>query len=286
MRLDSSQLRSRLKLKHLTSDAVLRAHHGPAIKLLEEAGAHPSRLRQHAQKLLTTTLLAGTVLLSPTQVFSSPVALPPAAIDLRLTAADNLEAILPKDSWQLTEAQENQVTKTLHATYGIHAVASLEGNRLNNSYGLIGAEQHLMRYPGDFVENMAPGRGAWGYFAPSREALTPELVEKERYYAVVQTLYLPDWHTRLAYLRDWYKYRKVVIVNPANGKTIIADIADSGPASFTGKHFGGSPEVMAYLGLNVGMQKGAVVLFFVDDPADQVPLGPLESNLESLKIQI
>ncbi len=66
------------------------------------------------------------------------------------------------------------------------------------------------------------------------------------------------------YLREWYKYRKVLVVNPDNGKTIVAVIADAGPAAFTGKHFGGSPEVMAYLGFNVGMQKGPVVLFFVD----------------------
>lgn len=303
MRLDSAQLRSRLKLKHLTSDAVLRAHHGSTVKLLEEAGAHPSKLRQHAQKLLTSTILAGTVLLSPTQVFSAPQALPPAAqvetastpTDLRLTIADNLEAVLPKDTWQLTEAQEQKITQSLHTTFGIHAVAQLEGNRLNNSYGLIGAEQHLPRFPGDNIalvdqyqnSGITPGRGAWGYFAQSKDQLTPDLVEKERYYVAVQTLYLPDWHTRLAYLRDWYKYRKVVVVNPVNGRTIVADIADSGPASFTGKHFGGSPEVMAYLGLNVGMQKGPVVLFFVDDPSDSVPLGPLETNLESpVKLEI
>ena len=62
---------------------------------------------------------------------------------------------------------------------------------------------------------------------------------------------------------------------------MISAIADAGPAAWTGKHFGGSPEVMAYLGLNVGKQKGPVVLFFVDDPEDKVPLGPLENNLEA-----
>lgn len=298
MTLDTAQLRAKLKLKHLTSESILRAHHGPAVKLLEEAGAHPSKLRQHAQKLLTSTILTGSLLLSPTQVLSAPVALPAASAqvetvssptDLRLATADNLEAVLPKDGWQLTEGQEKQISDSLHATYGIHAMATLEGNRLNNSYGLIGAEQHLPRFPGDNISlvdqfqksGITPGRGAWGYFAYSKSQLTPDLVEKERYYVAVQTLYLPDWHERLPYLRDWYKYRKVVVVNPANGRTIVADIADSGPASFTGKHFGGSPEVMAYLGLNVGMQKGAVVLFFVDDPNDSVPLGPLESNLEN-----
>jgi len=33
-----------------------------------------------------------------------------------------------------------------------------------------------------------------------------------------------------------------------NGNAVVADIADSGPAAFTGKQFGGSPAVMNYLG--------------------------------------
>jgi hypothetical protein len=81
-------------------------------------------------------------------------------------------------------------------------------------------------------------------------------------------------------LREWYKYRKVAVVNPKNGKMVIAVVADSGPAAFTGKHFGGSPEVMDYLQMHDGKQRGPVILFFVDDPQDEVPLGPVEKNLE------
>ena len=126
-----------------------------------------------------------------------------------------------------------------------------------------------------------PGRSAWGYFASSRGQLTTDLIAKEKYYFAVQTLYLPDWSVRLSYLRDWYKYRKVVAINPQNGKILIGVIGDAGPAQFTGKHFGGSPEVMNYLELKDGRQRSAVILYFVDDPADSVPLGPLEYNLES-----
>lgn len=267
--LNSEKLRSKLKLKHLSTRTTLLAHH------------------PHVAKFLASSALAGTLLLTPGQSTPTFAALPAAALaqestfDLRQHLADKLKEILPGQVQPLTADQESQISQILHDTYGIHATAGLEGNHLNTSYGLIGAEQHLMRYPGDIVENMAPGRGAWGYFASSKDQLTPDLVEKEKYYAVVQTLYLPDWSTRLAYLRDWYKFRKVLIINTQTGKAIVADIADSGPAAWTGKHFGGSPEVMAYLGLNVGKQKGPVVLFFVDDPADQIPLGPLEYNLEN-----
>ncbi|MFZ5844851.1 MAG: hypothetical protein ACOY0S_00070, partial [Patescibacteria group bacterium] len=187
-----------------------------------------------------------------------------------------------------TPDQEKQISQLLEDVWGIKATAELEGERLNQSYGMIGAEQHLPRFPGDTVaqhgeflqSGITPGLGAWGYFANAKNQLTEDLIQKEKYYVAVQTLYLPDWNTRLKYLRDWYKYRKVLVVNPTNGRAVVAVVADSGPASWTGKHFGGSPEVMAYLGLNVGSQKGPVILYFVDDPQNKVALGPLEYNLK------
>ena len=266
--LNSEKLRSKLKLKHLATRTTLLAHH------------------PHIAKFLTTSALAGTLLLAPGQSAPTMAALPAAALaqagsaDLSQSLVEKLKNLLPESVQPLTPDQETKISQILHDTYGIHAAAILEGNHLNTSYGLIGAEQHLMRYPGDVVPNMAPGRGAWGYFAYSKDQLTPDLVEKERFYVAVQTLYLPDWSARLPYLRDWYKYRKVLVVNPESGKAIVAIVGDAGPASWTGKHFGGSPEIMAYLNLNVGMQKGPVILFFVDDPGDQIPLGPLEYNLE------
>jgi hypothetical protein len=196
--------------------------------------------------------------------------------------------ILPRETRPLLETEEKQLSDIIHQLYGIHVSTSLEGNHLNTNYGFIGAEQHLPRYPGDTSSDhsflpekgITTGRGAWGYFADSKNALTPDLVSKEKYYVAVQTLYLPDWEIRLPYLRDWYKYRKVLVVNPRSGKAIVADIADSGPAIWTGKQFGGSPEIMDYLESKDGRERGPVVLLFVDDPNDTVPLGPLEYNLE------
>lgn len=276
--LQSEQLRSRLKVKQIASRNLLVERH------------------PHVVRLLTSGVLAGSLMLSSGPL-STVAALPStsenrtvsAPDELRRQIADQLSRQLPSPPGPLSFGQETALSDLFHRTWGIHSMAELEGNRLNTAYGLIGAEQHLPRYPGDtaaahggqFINSgITPGRGAWGYFAPSRQQLTADLVEKERYYVAVQTLYLPDWTIRLSYLRDWYKYRKVLVVNPQNGKAVVAVVGDAGPASWTGKHFGGSPEIMAYLGLNVGKQKGPVVLFFVDDPGDNIPLGPLEYNLE------
>jgi hypothetical protein len=169
----------------------------------------------------------------------------------------------------------------------------LEGKRLNRSYGLIGAEQHLARYPGDSLgshfdsdqdrglywqQGMAPGLGAWRYFSPSREALTELEIDREKYYIAVQTFLSKDFNSRFTEYRDFYKYRKMLVVNPNNGKAIVADIGDAGPGEFTGKHLGGSPEVMHYLERVDGSLKGPVLYFFIDDPDDKIKLGPI-SNL-------
>lgn len=248
LQLDTDKLRSRLKLRLFASTAVVSA-------ML----VSPPSLPIQAQLPGNSISLVSTY-------------------DLRQHITDQLQKLLPTDVEPLTENQETRISELLRETFGLNAFAKLNGEKLNTSYGLIGAEQHLKRFPGDTLEQhgqflqegMAPGLGAWGYINDP---------EKEKYYVAVQTLYLPDWELRLNYLRDWYKYRKVAVVNPNNGKVIIAVVGDAGPARWTGKHFGGSPEIMAYLNLNWGKQKGPVVMFFVDDPDNKIPLGPLEYNL-------
>lgn len=293
--IDAELFRQKLKLK----DFEIRE------KVLSKYKALPSakQVREHSAKLLGAGALTGTLLLSgPTDVgqLSSPGSIvqvhePEEVSEESFT--DKIKKLLPQQVRPLSSEEEAQLEQVFGEVLGVKAKATLEGEHLNQTYGLIGAEQHLLRYPGDSVaqhapteeqyggdrpqeilkEGIAPGLGAWGYFAPSKSALTPDLEETEQWYAVVQTLYLPDWGTRQPYLRDWYKYRKVLIVNTDNGKAVVASIADSGPAAWTGKHFGGSPEVMDYLG-GARYKKGPVIVFFVDDPDNTVPLGPIEYN--------
>lgn len=290
--LHTAKLRLALRRQADRSGKKLRDHHPHAVSFLEKRGITPAKLREHAARVAATGVLTGAMLLAPPvvqQVRSATSAIAQMTADqLQQKLVSELAGILPKEVSLLTPDQEEQISAIIKNLWGIRAVAQLGAERLNRSYGLIGAEQHLPRFPGDTVdqhdeprrEGITPGLGAWGYFASSKDALTPDLIEKEKWYVAVQTLYLPDWNTRFRYLRDWYKYRKVLVVNPASGKTVVADVADAGPASWTGKHFGGSPEVMAYLGLNVGMQKGPVILFFIDDPDNEIPLGPVEYNVK------
>lgn len=204
---------------------------------------------------------------------------------------------LPSEVRNLKPEEEKAVLEVLNKRLDVTAKGEVGGIRMNRNYGLIGGEQHLYRYPGDTVyahsrnaadwamfggAGIAPGLGAWGYFAPSKEAFTSEDEERERWYVVVQTFLTPGFAENTRKYRDFFKYRKMVLVNPKTGQAVVGDIADAGPAEFTGKSFGGSPEVMHELGLARGPRKGAVLIFFIDDPEDKVPLGPINVKEGSL----
>jgi hypothetical protein len=298
-KISSEFLRNKLKLKSLEAQRSLFEKYPHVKKFFSDRGIDLRKIRDHSAKVITTSALAGTLLFAPpTLVKSVPVVTNLAksignlengqpSTPQQETLLSSLQQILPQKVGPLNQTQEKTLEQVFSQIIGVNAKATLEGEHLNTTYGYIGAEQHLARYPGDNMsvhpkvseldEGMAPGLGAWGYFASSKSALTSQLADDEEWYAVVQTLYLPDWAERQPYLSNWYKYRKVLIVNSLNGNAVVADIADSGPAAWTGKQFGGSPEVMNYLG-GARYKKGPVILFFVDDPNNQVPLGPVEYN--------
>ena len=251
-----------------------------------------------AKQLLAGASLAGTLLLSgSSQAVKALPEKPPelrapyglvSLKELKQLLARLLSKLLPKTSRLLTKDEEDQLTQVIYQTLGIKAVAELDGNRLNHQLGKIGLEQHLKRYPGDTLQGrsfpqagLAPNKGAWGYFAPNRAALASRQINMEKYYVAVQTLYLPDWQSRLKELRDWYKYRKVLVINPATGSAVVAVIADAGPAQWTGKQFGGSPQVMHDLDLYPQKTQGQVILLFVDDPNNQIPLGPVTRSFHA-----
>ena len=288
-RVGSEYFRNKLKLKSFEVKKSFAEKYPHANKFFTDRGIDLGKIREHSAKVITTGALTGSLLFSPTPVFKEMPAVAEiiknvmdftsggANVPKQQILLDSLHQILPQKIGPLDRSQEKTLEQMFSRTVGVNVRATLEGEHLNTTYGYIGAEQHLARFPGDAMarhpkipendEGMAPGLGAWGYVP----------AENEKWYAVVQTLYLPDWSTRQPYLQKWYKHRKVLIVNTMNGNAVVANIADAGPAAWTGKHFGGSPEVMDYLG-GSRYKKGPVIIFFVDDPDNKVPLGPVEYN--------
>lgn len=200
---------------------------------------------------------------------------------------------IPQEVRPLTLSEEKDITGILTDEFGFTVTASLDGKRLNRNFGIIGQEQHLSRFPEDTIDShfesqkealdfsssgMAPGLGAWGYFASSSTQVTQKDILREKYYIAVQTFLSDHFNERFSEYRDFFKYRKMLVVNPYNGEAVVADIADAGPSEWTGKHLGGSPEVMQTLERLDGSQRGSVLYFFIDDPKDQIPLGPISYN--------
>lgn len=249
-------------------------------------------------KQFAATSLAGLLLMaSPGAAISSSISAPTVKekpfidLDKSTSLLLDLQSFLPKTVEPLTQDQEKQIGDLLTQRLGATVSAELDGKRLNRSYGYIGQEQHLARFPGDNIDNhfssgddaqkyydygMASGLGAYGYFAKSTNGLTPREDAREKYYIAVQTFLAPGFLEHTKEMNDFFAYHKMLVVNPDNGKAIVADIGDAGPAEWTGKSLGGSPEVMQYLQRVDGADKGAVIYFFIDDPKDKIPLGPVE----------
>ena len=248
-------------------------------------------------KQLAIGSLAGLFLLSSPIIEKLPSQLSTTSaqvgqtIDKKVFLVYDLNNVLPSQVRPLTSDEEKTVSEILSRDFGFTVVPELDGKRLNTSYGIIGQEQHLPLYPGDNIFNhfdnqsdaqnfwgygMTPGLGAWGYFTDSSATLTQKDIDREKYYIAVQTFLAPGFDKNPKEFTDFFKYRKMLVVNPQNGKAVVADIADAGPSPWTGKQLGGSPEVMNYLERVDGAQKGPVLYFFIDDPNDTIPLGPVQ----------
>jgi hypothetical protein len=236
-----------------------------------------------SKKFLIKSALAGVLLLTSgaSKLKSLPQKPPELRLPQGLITSEELKKLLskllkkelPESQRLLTNEEEEKVEAIIRKKLGFKVGFSLEGNRLNNQWGLMGLEQHLARFAGDTMAGrdfaqvgMAPGRGAFGYFATAQQ---------EKYYVAVQTLYLPEWAKQARTLKDWYKFRKIVAINPETGAAVVAVIGDAGPAKFTGRQFGGSPQVMHDLDFYPKTHEGRVLLLFVDDPDNKVPLGPV-----------
>lgn len=260
---------------------------------------------KHLKNIAATSL--GSLMLFSSPMFPqvTPLLL---GKNINITGTDNKNALLsaelldkiPKEPRKLTSIEEDEISKIIQKDLNVKAYGELQGKRLNRSYGVIGGEQHLYRYPGDNLpahakttqdwamfgsSGIAPGLGAWGYFSPSKAEFTQRDEERERYYLAVQTFLAPGFAENVKDYRDFFKFRKMLVINPKTGQAVVAVIGDAGPAEWTGKHLGGSPEVMHELGLAAGPRKGPVLYFFVDDPEDKIPLGPVIVNEDNTFIK-
>jgi hypothetical protein len=291
--------------KHTKSKQQVWSKHAHALKWTLD-NVHPSKLvagslgglmllhvpASYAASLPPVAIQSVSVAPTPTKEVGPPP--PPPAPTKPLYTEESLKGIIaqniPSPGNMLSSAQINNLTSLFSTYFKVDAQYAMDGITLNTNYGIIGAEQHLMLFPGDTIyshfldreaeeqflsSGIAPHAGAWGYFAQSKSEITQEDRLREEYYVAIPTFLAPGYAENVQKDYNFFKFRKLIMVNPDNGKAMVVDIGDSGPSPYTGKQAGGSPEVMHYLGRVDGTQRGSVLYFFINDPNNTVPLGPI-----------
>jgi hypothetical protein len=298
--LDQTELPQDLTKKYEKVRQDFQKKYKKSYAWLEENFSSTQELSEFTQKLLAAITLASQLAIS--QPVEAQVQKNIDAIERRqekelisAISQQELEEILQKmvgfvnmEVGHLPKEDELYLEQQLTDMLGFEVTFELEENRLNHSIGIMGGEQHLLRHPGDTLAEhdayreagMAPKRGAYGWFLEDGE-LTEKMIQKEKYYFAVQTMYLPDWNTRHSELKPWYKFRKMIVINPAERLAVVGVVGDAGPAMWVQKQFGGSPEVIREGKIWSPSTKGRVIMMFVDDPDNEIPLGPID--LEDLK---
>jgi len=263
-----------------------------------------ANIKLASQQFLAATAMAGSLMMRKTvdaQVAQQLVNQEAKVDDSLLTMItveehqaiiDKMKSLVQQAPGHMQKEDELYLEQQLSDMLGFSVTAELEGHRLNHSVGIMGGEQHLRRFPTDTLDQhdayqesgIAPNRGAFGWFTENNQ-LTEEAMQREKYYFAVQTLYLPDWNTNHAELKPWYKFRKMIAINPADEMAVVGVVGDAGPALWVQKQFGGSPEVIREAKIWSKAARGRVFLFFVDDPENKIPLGPLDLKAATLLAQ-
>lgn len=247
------------------------------------------------QQLLAGLAVAGQVALTSRVPGARPLSKPLTVLDeksARLAydiSQDEHQEIMNKlvsyvngPAGHLEGDTELYLEEQLSEILGFPVRAELDGHHLNQSIGIMGAEQHLLRFPGDTLADhdafpeagIASHRGAFSWFTENGQ-LTPESIAYEKYYFAVQLMYLPEWREQANTLKPWYKFRKMVVINPSEQVAVVGVVGDAGPAYWVQKQFGGSPEVIREGKIWSPKSRGKVMLLFVDDPENKIPLGPI-----------
>lgn len=288
-----------LELVYEQFKTEFQTKHATAAKWLADHDFSLDDVKASAQKFLAATAIAGSLLMKQTvdaqvaeriqaeavQTAQQEQLLAQVSAEEHQAITEKMQTLVKQAPGHLAKEDELYLEQQLSDMLGFQVTAELEGHRLNHSVGIMGGEQHLRRFPNDTLDQhdafqesgMAPNRGAFGWFTENGQ-LTEEAIQREKYYFAVQTLYLPDWNTNHAELKPWYKFRKMVAINPADQIAVVGVVGDAGPAMWVQKQYGGSPEIIREGKIWSKEARGRVFLFFVDDPENKVPLGVIDMN--------
>lgn len=195
---------------------------------------------------------------------------------------EKMIALLKLPAGQLEEESELYLEQQLSDILGIDLAVSLENQKLLFSTGIMKAVAHLKRSPTDSLEQhtnhheaeISKNRSAFGWFSSSSN-FDLETIEKEKYFITLPLYFHPEWSKDYDLIKKWYKFRKVVVINPHEHIAVVCSVADIGPSTYTRRQFGGSPELIRTGKIWSPKSAGRVLVLFVEDLENTVPYGPI-----------
>jgi hypothetical protein len=193
---------------------------------------------------------------------------------------DKMKTMVQLPAGHMPREEELYLEQQLTDLFGFEVAAELEETRLPHTIGVMAALPHTKRHPADELHHhdtyreagLNQRRSSFGWFTEMGQ-LTPQAVQREKYHIAAQFDMLPSWQKQSAELKEWLKYRKLVVINPHAHKAVVVVVGDIGPADWLQEQFGGSPEVIREGEIWSLSSQGKVLVFFVNDPEGHVPLG-------------
>ena len=116
-------------------------------------------------------------------------------------------------------------------------------------------------------------RSTYGWFL-EQGAVTEQSELLEKYFVALPLYFFPDWQQDHKQTKQWYKHRKLVLINPIENMLVVVAVGAIGPTIPSRYQCGASPEVIIEGKFWTAAASGKSLLLFVDDPNNTVPLGP------------
>ncbi|MDA1079270.1 MAG: hypothetical protein O2840_01105 [bacterium] len=175
------------------------------------------------------------------------------------TAASSLSQLSEKELLYL----EQQVSDLL----GFEVTSSLDDQRLTHTFGKIQALAEFVLQPHQNTVSTPAVRGA--NMQATRPTLgwakkPPENGEKH-FLLANHLLLLEDWHLKYAHYKNWYKWRKLLVLNPFNRVAVIVELASFTLPNPMQYQFGGSPDVIRASQAWSPEAQGHVCVFFIPE---------------------
>lgn len=290
---DSRQLKSLLRFTS-TTEAAFAQQHPQTSSYMRDNGIVLAELRNrqqresvHAATPQSEAVLAVTQAVNQRQNTHDHLLTSDITREEFTTILQKLCTVLAGPPGKIEETSLLYLEQQLSDLLGCNLVGALEGHELPFHTGVVRAEAHCKRFPADTLEEhdrffeagLRTTRSYFGWFM-TNNSLTPQAQLKERYSVSLPLHLLQDWNDDA--VQRWYAFRKVVLLNPFDQRAVVSCIGDVYFGGTLKYQLGGSPELIREGLIWSPTAQGKVCVLFIDDPDDQVPLGPLSMRTPSL----